>query len=770
MATQQGTTVPATQVIVPLDAPTGTAREHAGGKAAPLAELARAGFPVPAGFVVTSAAFAHFCAANGLGPGSTGEAIAAAPLPPDLVTALHQAARELGDGALAVRSSAVAEDGATASFAGQFATVLDVRGVAALEAAVRACWASARSARVAAYRAGRDQADEPGFAVLVQRMVRADAAGVAFTANPVTGDRDEVAISAVCGLGERLASGEAIPGEWVVRGDEADCRRTAEGALTARQARDVAAHARRIADHFGGPQDVEWAIAGEQLFVLQARPMTALPEPVIWETPLAGGWLRNFRLGEWLPEPVTPLFESWILERIERQFRLDQFETAGFLTPGPPHIVVHGWYFHSPLGTGTPALVLRGLARRPRMGLAAALVQVRPEVSERIFTSGLTRHWREALLPRYRDLVAEGQGGVEHATATELVALIDRLGALVGALFWSLTMVGGSAWKVEGVLARFYQRHLLAAVGRSHQDLLCGLSAATAPPAHAVQSLDWFRPTLGELGVPADEAATARRAALISRREEAEAACRATLASKPRRLRRFASLLALARHYSALREEQVAQITLAWPLLRRTVVRLGGLLRDRGVLDHAEEVFFLTFEELTAGLGFGAHQDSLAAVTTARRREWERQRRLSPPLLIGALPGFMTKLVDDAVAAMRIPGTAGEAALRGMPASPGRATGPVRLIRDAADFHRLQPGDVLVSQIAAPAWTPLFARAAAIVTDSGTIAAHASLVAREYGLPAVVATGDATARLREGQIVVVDGGAGTVEIVGEVRA
>ena len=112
--------------------------------------------------------------------------------------------------------------------------------------------------------------------------------------------------------------------------------------------------------------------------------------------------------------------------------------------------------------------------------------------------------------------------------------------------------------------------------------------------------------------------------------------------------------------------------------------------------------------------------------------------------------------------AVRTTGPAPEDAIVGQPASPGRATGPVRIIHGPGDFDRFQPGEVLVARATAPAWTPLFARAVAVVTDGGTLAAHASLVAREYGIPAVVATGDATTRLADGQVVTVDGGAGTV--------
>jgi phosphoenolpyruvate synthase/pyruvate phosphate dikinase len=114
------------------------------------------------------------------------------------------------------------------------------------------------------------------------------------------------------------------------------------------------------------------------------------------------------------------------------------------------------------------------------------------------------------------------------------------------------------------------------------------------------------------------------------------------------------------------------------------------------------------------------------------------------------------------VDAVRTSGPVPDGAIVGQPASPGRATGPVRIVGGPADFDRIQPGEVLVARATAPAWTPLFARAAAVVTDGGALAAHASLVAREYGIPAVVGTGDATTRLSDGQRVTVDGGVGAV--------
>ena len=221
--------------VLSLDTLTRADSQVAGAKAANLGEMARAGLPVPDGFVLTTDAFDRFMQANGLPADSTPARVSAAPLPDDVTAALAAAAAPFGDVAFAVRSSGVAEDLPGASFAGQYESVLEVRGLEAL-AAVRRCWASAFSERIATYRAARGQ-DASRMAVLVQRLVPAAAAGVAFTANPVTGARDETVVSAVRGLGERLVSGQASPDEWIVTADTAVCQSRPEGAIEAEQAR-----------------------------------------------------------------------------------------------------------------------------------------------------------------------------------------------------------------------------------------------------------------------------------------------------------------------------------------------------------------------------------------------------------------------------------------------------------------------------------------------------------------------------------------------------
>jgi pyruvate,water dikinase len=728
------------------------ARALLGTKAASLARLTGAGFPVPPGVVVTTDAAADWDQAY---------------------ERLRSAAAELGgpDQRFAVRSSATAEDLAGASYAGQYETVLDVR-LDQLPQAVQQVMDSAATARVAAYRQAHPQAApaDPsgsggGMAVLVQVMVPADAAGVAFTANPLTGARDEVVISAVPGLGERLVAGQATGDQWIVRHGQARRTRATEQTISADQVRKIATLAGRVHAHLGSPQDLEWAIttdpAGTEggLWLLQARPMTALPDPVDWTPPAPGYWMRNLRLGEWLPEPMTPLFADWLLERLDHG---EQQATRAHVGAALefPHAAINGWYYLAtpPLSPRTIATtLLQGRGRLLRFLRDAVLGASRdPVAADRRLLAGLAEQWHTELLPRYQRLVREGDQQVQSASPEQLVGIVDQIGAAAGEQLWSLAVVGGAAWKMEGALARFYRQHLGPSVDASVQELLVGLPGSQPDlPLHAVQSLDWAHPTAGELGWPPPPQPSDRHRELAARREALTAQCLTVLGDRPQLQARFHALLQVAQRYAVIREQQARQLTLGWPLLRRCALRLGQILHVHGVIDQAEDVFYLTRAELDT-------HTPLQELVNQGRGTWERQRRLLAPLTIGRPPRLLAKELLGAVDAVRTTGPAPEDAIVGQPASPGRATGPVRIIHGPGDFDRFQPGEVLVARTTAPAWTPLFARAVAVVTDGGTLAAHASLVAREYGIPAVVATGDATTRLTDGQVVTVDGGAGAI--------
>jgi phosphohistidine swiveling domain-containing protein len=704
-----------------------------GGKAAGLGELLADGAHVPDGVVLTTAA-AEMTA-------------------DERRSLLRDALLDLGRGPFAVRSSGVDEDGAVHSFAGMYETLLDVPSEE-LPAAAEQCLAGAQTARVSAYREGANGR----MAVIIQRMVRPAAAGVALTADPVSGDREKIVVTAVRGTGDRLVSGTAFGDEWVVNGSSASARRRPEQAIDRRQALAVGREARRIAASRGVPQDIEWAIDAEDaLWIIQARPMTALPPEVSWESPAPGAYTRQLRFGEWISEPITPLFESWLLSAMEDRFHGILLKELGQRAPRPLHVIVNGWYFYS-LNWFSPRSMARSLpgmlvhlARDPRRFAGVAPPTVRFSIP--LFE----RDWREDLQPRYRAAVAAAEAAVEAMPASELPGLVDGLADLAGESFTSIAALSGAAYKMEINLARFYRKHLAPSLGGSHLPLVAGFEPPTGPDRHAVVSLDWWYPP----GAGAEPAMPAENhARLIENRHAAERAAFAALAGSRKRLASFKSLLAETQRMVPVREEQTRELTLAWPVMRRAVVRIGDALVTMGAIASAEEVFFLTRSEALAALtGLPLASSVNVAERRARREE---QAKLVPPNFVGNVSRFM-RSIPGAFARMIGAEPSERAIVSGSPASPGRATRAVRVVRGPDEFDQLQPGEILVAPLTAPAWTPLFTRAAAVVTDVGSAASHASIIAREYGIPAVVGCGDATARLRTGMRVTVDGTSGNVE-------
>jgi rifampicin phosphotransferase len=713
-----------------------------GHKAARLAELVRSGFRVPGGVVVTTAA-------NGI---ADDEVLGVMP--------------SLGDDArFAVRSSAVAEDLDDASFAGQYRTELDVTR-AGLPAAVGRVRASSVDAAVDAYRAARGVRGEDGaIAALIQPMIAARAAGVAFSADPVSGDRSTVVVTAVRGIGDALVSGTADADEWDVRAGRASVRRQPAGILDEALVSEVADLARRVADRAGEPQDIEWAHDGRELWLLQARPLTGLPPIVAWEAGVPGVFTRNLRFGEWIGGPVTSLFESWLLTTMEERLHEIHAREFGMLAPRPRHVIVNGWYFYSleflPLTLRALRRSLPGLLRRTLRNPRRGLIWLGPLA--RFGAPIFEREWREELAPRYAKAVEDASARVETASPDELVRLVDELAVLAGESFSSITVVAGSVYKDEMFLARFYGRHLAPRIGGSHLALLGAATGPVAPPPHAVTTIDWAYPTLGELGgqvlasVPAE-----RLVAAVRDRDAARSAAREALGGSARRRRSFERMLARADHGARVREEQVAAWTAPWPAMRRAIVRLGERLVTTGALGSVDDVWFLTRVELVDALG-SPDRAPTAAALDARRRAVSDAGRLSPPVIIGRPSALIRRLIVDGRRDVGAATPDDRTLLIGVPASPGRVTGRVRVIHDPAQGDALEPGEILVAPVTAPAWTPLFARAAAVVTDIGSVQAHASIIAREYAIPAVVGCGDATRRLVDGQLVTVDGAAGRVD-------
>jgi pyruvate,water dikinase len=288
--------------VLPFDDPACLEVTRAGGKGASLARMSALGLPVPPGFVVPAECLAGAVDVDALRAAlpdhEMAQAIVVAAEPP---AEIAEAYAGLGDDPpVAVRSSAAAEDSETASYAGQQETYLHVRGAQAVLDRVRDCWASFFSERAIFYRAKKGSLDDLGMAVVVQRMVRADIAGVLFTCDPVRGRRDRMVVEAVLGLGEAAVSGAVTPDHYILKRD-GTIRKSqisqqpfkivpieeggtqerelgpegAEQKLGEEQLRELARLGDDLEQRLGGPQDIEWALEGGELFVLQARPVTA---------------------------------------------------------------------------------------------------------------------------------------------------------------------------------------------------------------------------------------------------------------------------------------------------------------------------------------------------------------------------------------------------------------------------------------------------------------------------------------------------------------
>jgi pyruvate,water dikinase len=803
-----------------------------GGKARTLSELTRAGFSVPAAVVLTTAACARVAAAGGEAPPDLRTAIAAA------IASLNHTGRRADGGRLAVRSSAVGEDAAIASYAGQYRTLLNVPGddLDQVCRAIADVVASSSSERVAAYRRSVGEgsaADTAQIAVLLQRQVDADVAGVAFTADPVTGDRGAVVISAVRGLGDQLVDGVVSGEQWKVRDGVADRLGPApEPVLGVRQAVVVAELARSVAKRAGVPQDIEWAIEGDVVQLLQARPITALPTPPTDELP-DGDWVKEtgrradlitrFGASEALPLVSGALSAAFaeagsLVERVDMrsvggEVYLRILPVGGHAGPPPP------WPVLGLLARVAPPLRARCRAAREALwpGVAEGLIERwnarwRPEITAtadrlraldvtamsnadldahlaaaiELLRRGLELHFR--LVPPYAIAVHSLVTACRDLLGWDTAQTLELLTGLSAATSEPTRELAAVAELVGDTVA---VRAVLSAPGADVRRRLRDVDelAAAAFDAwcdrYAVRVLgeDPGATTLAEqpamlAGLLDAELARAESPATVNKdRELAVERARSALAGEPPEVRqRFETALAAAERVYPTRED-----TAVWAachpagLVRRALVEAGRRFARSRALDRADDVVYLDVEAVRAALA--GDLDGLRGRVSRARSEQAWVAAHPGPAFIGKPPARTpdvrglprpARLVNQALLWTQSqqhskPAPRGAAgALRGVPAAPGRHTGPVRVVRHFAQFDQVRPGDVVVCPATDPSWSVLFGVVGAIVTEGGGALSHAAIVAREHAVPAVLAVGGATDALHDGQLVTVDGTAGTV--------
>jgi pyruvate,water dikinase len=781
-------------------------RASAGGKAGTLSRLYQVGYPVPCGFVILPAAFA--------GDELMPEAWAQVQL------YLDKLRRNDEQAAFAVRSSALNEDSAQASYAGEFETVLDVQSDEAIRQAIHTVQQSPKSERVQAYSEAKGIDLAHQIAVLVQQMVPADISGVLFTADPVTGSRAMMTGSFVCGLGDQLVSGGASGETFTFERPNGEYKGPAK---LKRYARKLFKLACRLEKELGCPQDIEWAIADAsksqtRLFLLQSRPITTLigyePTTGDWNASLTGDYLwSNVNFGEAVSDVMTPLAWTVLRHVLGEWVFLPGYSTVGNIG-GRPYLnisvfatVYHGigkstqellesmegtLYMPLPPDFEIPLIPLSRwslLCALPRVGklqlrqkravkdLPAYLVtnpewcgRVRKTIQDAATKGELLSVWHDEINPHVTRTVWIVLGIAFHSAdystqvRRELTGLVgsDDADALMSNLsdgsdlLASLGPVAGIARMARGEMDR--DKYLESYGHRGPHEFELSVPRPAEDPNWLNQQLAQFRAN------PVDVDAL-----LAERRAEFDAAWERLQMRHPRKAkgmrRRIDEAARRARMREAARSEYVRD---RW-LVRSFALRAGEL---SGL---GNDAFFLTLDELLDVLT----GDETATDHVATRRETYTEYRSLPPcpsVIRGRFDPFRWAAdpnrrsdIFDAQTPYPIltldSGDDGSDLICGSPGAAGRVQGRVRRLDKPAHGGQLQDGEILVTMQTDIEWTLLFPRAGAIITDVGAPLSHAAIVARELGIPAVVGCGDATMRLRTGDRVLVDGGRGTVEIL-----
>lgn len=811
---------------------------RAGGKGANLARLLRDGFKVPPGFVITCAAFHSFlrhCRVESVSSRSNWtleeleerrKLLLTRAMPRALSGPILRAHRKLR-GTVAVRSSMVGEDDALASFAGQLDSILNVQGESDLLGAVKHCWASVYSWRFVKYMAGRESlsvAAPEGIsvAVVVQRMVKAQAAGVAFSADPITGQRC-VVIEAVRGLGDALVQGQAKPDRYLVdeRGVIADVEPVDSTApvLQNEQILQLAETVHHVACSAGTPQDVEWAWNGRDIELLQSRPITALARKRVYS---------NKMVSDMSPGLVKPLVYSTKTTGMARNVFGRMF--TELIGPNDVDFSALVTRMHSRLYTdltmlgelfeqvGMPANFFQMLSRDERT------VFRRPSLTPQTLCGMLRvlrfawRHARPAdeineFLLRHEGILEQYRRADWSALQPgELLQQFDGLLRLHGETQWYIVIGPTNMLVRNRILRRFVGRRTADV---THNNLIRGLVGLKALEPNAelrsladsaraldtadqdllttgdnqairkglsrseegrrlVRAVDAFLNRYGFLstngtdftGTPWSENpaliwnSIGRVAAGLGLpetedvqtiREDARRRVRSQFNWIQRQL--FDRILESTISYIDLRERTSFLMSRETYEMRRIFLALAEKLVARGDLATYDDVFYLMYDELRRAVEGETVPMEVQGLVAQRRAEMALDAEVELP---------DTFCGDDVPAHPRVPESAQEY-LVGICGSSGRAEGRARVVLDPAKAPTcLSRGDILVVPFTDVGWTPLFSGIGGIVAETGGQLSHTSIVAREYGLPAVVSVREATRLISDGQPITVDGNRGRV--------
>jgi pyruvate,water dikinase len=822
-----------------------------GGKAARLGELAGNGFRVPPGFCVTVAAFDRFV--TGV-PSITGlldrlsgldaddrEAIGAlsadlraafenADMPPDIEAAIRAALSRFGpERSYAVRSSATAEDLATASFAGQQDSYLDVVGYREIVHQVKRCWSSLFTDRAIAYRLRNDfDHSMIHMAVLVQRMVPAQAAGVLFTADPVSGNRRVATVEAVFGLGDALVSGRADADLYRVRDTTVETATIATGrpVLTDADVLRAVRLGRRIETHLGHPQDIEWCLLDGDFHIVQARPITTLfPVPRVED-----GRTHVFvSVGhqQMMTDAMTPLGLSIWQSTTRRPMaeaggRLFVDVTDALQLPASRAALVEGFLRSDPLTGGAlqsiaerddvlvslpdrpaeaavpgaaeppiptdPSIVTRLIERsqdslealkRKIASLAGpALIEFimadfaelqrilfAPESTQVIMAGMDAAHWLNDHLREWLDETNPADvltQSVPHNVTSEMglalldvadamrphpevVALLERWRDTDGDVLAALGAVPGGR-QAQHALRDFLDRYGMRCTGEIDITRPRWSEQPSALVPTIVANIENFAP-----GEAQRRLETGRRQA-ESKRHDLLGRLRA-LPDGAVKAAETEAMIDRVRAFAGYREYPKYGMVSRYFVYKQALLDEAQRLVEAGVLREPDDIYYLRLQELHEVCRTHSVDER---VIDERKAALRTYRQLRPPRVL-------TSDGEAVTGAYRRAGLP-PGALPGLAVSAGTVDGRARVVTDFASA-RLEPGDILVTAYTDPSWTPLFVGISGLVTEVGGLMTHGAVIAREYGLPAVVGVEGATTLIRDGQRIRVAGTDGYIEIL-----
>jgi phosphohistidine swiveling domain-containing protein len=865
--------------VLPLDAVTQDQTAVVGGKGLRLAELARAGLPVLPGFCITTAAYRAFIEAGDLlslledgDAAALRERITCAAIPTPIAEAITSAYAGL-DGAVAVRSSATGEDSQEASFAGQYATFLNVTGSDAVLDRVRACWASLWGEQALAYM--REQAIDPrgvAMGVVVQRLGDAHASGVIFTLNPLTGNEEEMTIEAAWGLGEAVVSGRVTPdryrvnfidGEVVsrevanqsvvlvadraggVREESLPHERRDTPVLTDEQLLELARLGDEVQILYGHPQDIEWAHIDGQFVLLQARPLTSFAfDPALGQWTSANyrevlpgfacpltislsmdrgfqntitNFLKTIKMG--IIPPETPMAHTFfgriywnvgVVKRFnalvpgfkERHFDKTvgvepTYEGDGLSTPWTPRTIIralpilfalndqyeNAWKeaevyrdtYYAETEPRLQALDLEALSDAELADQCREMVALHLEDNLKTVSIAficeqaqeefepVIHRLNKRLPPEERIAPGDLITGLQNVATAQPALTLQRLAQqALEAPDVRRAIVEGEPGGIperlsDSAAGRAFWEQLQAIIKRFHymavidEDLI--YPRWDEDPTDALVSLQSYV-RVGEQLDPEGQRVVQRR-----KREEAARCANAALKRGWRRLwfferRGFFNKLHIVQQYVWWREETRVVASHVFYHCRRVFLEQGRRWARAGILDAADDIFYLRWPAISAVLDGTAPPESLRERVAAYRRLKQRFRNFEPPNVIGL--GSSTR---------RVRKKPGQKVYRGVPCSSGQVEGRARVARTLEEARALEPGEILVARYTNPGWMPLFAVAGGIVIEEGGLLSHGAVVAREYGIPAVLSIEGATRLFETGQRLRIDGGEGTVEAV-----